>query len=74
MGRAVGKRYGDEGWPIVMILNLDTDFGKALPANSNAILRVYHNKEKSKERMLCMTGRLESPEGSVFFSRASCYF
>lgn len=37
-GPSSRKRYGDEGWPIVVTLNLDIEFRKAIPADSNAVL------------------------------------
>jgi len=67
-----GKSYGDEDVPIVVTANLNVDFRNPLPANSNFVIRIFH--EKTDRRKLYFRARIESHDGSVLYCEAKSLF
>jgi len=72
IGRSLDKRYGDDDFPLAVTANLNVDFRSPLPADSNAVIRVYH--ERTEGRKIYVNGRMESTDGSILFSESSALF
>ena len=72
MGRLKGKTYGDDDFPIVVTANLNIDFRNPLPANSDFVIRVFH--ERTDRRKIYFRARLESHDGSVLYCEAKSLF
>lgn len=68
------ERRGEDGGdiPVVVTANLNVDFRHPLPADSDAVLRVYH--DRTDRRKLFMSARLESRDGKVLNSKATSLF
>mmetsp|Transcript_29546 Transcript_29546/g.87519 ORF Transcript_29546/g.87519 Transcript_29546/m.87519 type:complete len:371 (-) Transcript_29546:497-1609(-) len=72
-GTGAGGGYEtEEDIPTVVTANLSVDFRAPLPANTEAILRVNH--DRTDGRKLYFSARLESVDGGTLFSEATSLF
>lgn len=58
--------------PFVVTANLSVNYRAPLPAGSNAVIRVRH--EKTDGRKIYFSSRMESHDGSVLYSEATALF
>jgi len=58
--------------PFVVTANLTVNYRAPLPAGSNVVIRVRH--EKKVGRKLYFSARMESPDGSILYSEATALF
>jgi acyl-coenzyme A thioesterase PaaI-like protein len=72
MRRSVGGSFMGDDFPIVVTANLNVNFRKPLPAESDVVIRVYH--EKSEGRKIYLSSRMESHDGSVLYAEATALF
>jgi acyl-coenzyme A thioesterase PaaI-like protein len=72
MGLSQGKSFGDEDFPIVVTANLTVNYRSPLPAGSDVVIRVRH--EKTEGRKIYVSARMESHDGSVLYSEATALF
>jgi len=72
LARTLNKKYGDDDFPLVVTANLSVEFRSPLPAEIDAVIRVYH--EKTEGRKIYLNGRMESSDGSMLYSESSALF
>ncbi len=58
--------------PYVVTANLTVNYRAPLPAGSNVVIRVRH--EKKDGRKIYFSARMESHDGSVLYSEATALF
>ena len=58
--------------PYVVTANLTVNYRAPLPAGSNVVIRVRH--EKTDGRKIYFSARMESYDGSVLYSEATALF
>ena len=62
----------DSGETIVVTANLNVTYKKTLPAASDIVIRVYH--EKNEGRKIYLYARMENRDGSMLYSDANVLF
>jgi acyl-coenzyme A thioesterase PaaI-like protein len=62
----------DDESTIVVTANLNVNYRKPLPAETNVVIRVYH--EETKGRKVYLSARMESFDGSIVYSDATVLF
>ncbi len=66
-----GANDDDEN-SIVVTANLNVNYRKPLPAETNVVIRVYH--EETKGRKVYLSARMENFDGSIVYSDATVLF
>jgi len=72
MGASIGKSMSNDDFPIVVTANLSVNFRSPLPAESDVVIRVYH--DKTEERKVYVSARMENHDGTILYSEASALF
>jgi len=70
--QSVGKSYTDDDAQIVVTANLNVNFRHPLPAESDFVIRVYHEKDVRKK--VYLSARMESHDGSILYAESTALF
>ncbi len=70
----IGLGFADEGYLHAFTANMHIQYRNPLPAESDFVVRVYHDKERSEGRKVYLKSKIENCNGSVVYIEATALF
>ncbi len=70
----IGLGFADEGYLHAFTANMNIQYRNPLPAESDFVVRIYHDDKRSEGRKVCLKARIENYSGSVVYIEATALF